>query len=833
VKRAAVALAGLTLASCDWFSRTAPPPPPRGLVLVLAAGLEPGLAGARNLERLARQGRAFSQAFAASPEPEEARAAVLGSAVSDLATPFRGAGFRVAGWSEPGATVPAAGAVDVLLRETGRGAPSGANDALTAWLRDQKGRFLVVASIGSPAGPPAVPAREPEKRAPALPRIAAADLAFGDRPGALLEPAAWSAPARERAAAAVLGRSLSADASLGRLLGAVERGAPGAALIVVGDPPADRGSHGVVDRPGLFDDTLRSTLVFSVPGLSRPGRASLAPVSTRDVRPTLLALAGLGGETGSGHSLLPQLADPGAASTDEVVSSAERRAGRVGRSARSARWRFTEWPDGSRELYDHDADPSEITNLASRPDAQAIVAELARAFDAPAASIAATPRADGPREPASRPNVLLVVMDDLNTRVGAWGAPVRTPNIDRLAARGVRFERAYVAVAMCSPSRMSLLTGWRPERTGVWNNLDPPRPEGARPLQEHFAANGYATAAIGKIYHFPERFRWDVQEEHPLVVEDEREGAPAPGDEGLWSAAAGGDLDQPDGRRALRAVRLLEGYRRRPFFLAVGFVRPHLRWIAPARYFGFYPSEAVTLSAYPADDLADVPAIAIKTRPQPLPGLPLLGREPPGLVRDPDFRRRAIAAYEACTTFVDAQLGMLLAALDRLDLWRTTTVVLIGDNGFHLGEHDGLLRKDTLFEEGLHVPLIVVPPGRTRGAVASAPVEISDLYPTLVELSGLPAVDGLDARSLGPLIENPLGPGRGPALSYRRVQPPERGYSIRTARWRYTLWPDGSEELYRSGREPEGSENLAAQEERSPDKHALRARLTALVAPRR
>ena len=591
--------------------------------------------------------------------------------------------------------------------------------------------------------------------------------------------------------------------------------------------------------------------MVAAPRLSQPGRASAAPVSTRDVGPTLLALAGVAGEGRlAGHSLLAQLADPDARAEDEVLSSAARSAGRVGRSARSARWRFTEWPDGSAELYDHQADAQEITNLAARSEHRATIEELRRAFVAPAAVVApaagTTPPAGaaaasrfvpGParlpapaaaRPPAPRRNVLLVVLDDLNTRVGAWGAPVRTPHIDRLAARGVRFEHAYAAVAMCSPSRVSLMTGWRPERTGVWNNQDPPRPAAAVPLQEHFAAHGYRTAAIGKIYHFPDQFRWDVQEEHPQLVEDERDEAPAAGGEGLWSAAEGSDLDQPDGQRALRATRLLERFRGRPFFLAVGFVRPHLRWIAPARYFGFYPPDEVILASYPADDLADVPAIAVKTRPQPLPGLPLLGREPPGLVRDPAVRRQAIAAYEACTTFADAQVGLLLQALDRLHLWESTVVVLIGDNGFHLGEHAGLLRKDTLFEEALRVPLLVVAPGGRPG-VASAPVELSDVYPTLVELAGLPAVPGLDARNLAPLLSDPAGPGRGPAISYRHVRPPGRAWSLRTGRLRYTLWPDGSEELY-DAPSSGGVQNLASRPERTAEKQALRARLEGLLA---
>ena len=251
------------------------------------------------------------------------------------------------------------------------------------------------------------------------------------------------------------------------------------------------------------------------------------------------------------------------------------------------------------------------------------------------------------------------------------------------------------------------------------------------------------------------------------------------GGERLFVAAPGEDRDQPDGQRALRAVRLLERYRQRPFFLALGLVRPHRRWIAPARYFGLYPPETITPVPFPPDDLADVPAIAVKTKPQPLPGLPLLGREPPGLVTDPALRRQAIAAYQACTTFADAQVGLVLDALDRLDLWRSTVVVLMGDNGYHLGEHGGLLRKDTLFEEALHVPLIVAAPG-LRPAVVRAPVELMDVYPTIVELAGLPAVADLDAQSLVPQLEHPEAASRRPALSYRRVQPPERAWSIRT-----------------------------------------------------
>ena len=821
--------------SCVLVSPAREPPPARGVVLVLAAGFGGGLDAKRTpaLARLESAGRSFESAFAPDPDPAAARAAL---ALGPLASQLHSRGVPVAGLGD-GLTLPVdPKALD--LRMAGPVSSPETAAAFEAWLRAQAGSFVLLAAVGSPArggGPP--PATLAGAFAPPLPRIALGDLAFSDRPGGEQRPPAWSEPARQRAEAAQLERALSADRELAELVALVERAAPGAATIVVGDPPPDRGLHGRLQRAdALFDDSLRATLVVATPGLAQPGRASSRLVSTLDVVPTLLALVGLPPAPGlEGRSLMPLLADVSGVGRSEVVSSVHRRAGRLGRSLRSPRFRYSEWPDGSRELYDHDADPGEHTNLATRPEHAATIAELERAAAEPSATAAASP----PGLPArARPrNVVLVVVDDLNTRVGAWGAPVQTPAIDRLAARGVRFDRAYAQVAMCSPSRVSMLTGWRPERTGVWQNEDPPRPSRAVPLQELFSAAGAVTAGIGKIYHSPADFRWEISEaqldelvEHPDVVEA---GAPgAPGGAELWSKAPGGDADQPDGRRARRAVSLVERRESRPFFLALGLVRPHRRWIAPARYFDLYPLERVALAPYPDDDLADVPAIAVKTQAQPLPGLALLGREPPGLVRDAGLRRQAIAAYQACVSFADAQLGLVLDALDRHDRWKDTVVVLVGDNGFHLGEHGGLLRKDTLFEEALRVPLVVAAPALPHpGAVVRAPVELLDVYPTNVELAGLASPADLDGRSLVPLLDDPEGPGRGVARSWRRVQPPERGVSLRTERFRYTLWPDGSEELYdRRARAPE-SENLARRPDLSAEKARLRARLEALLAP--
>ena len=233
----------------------------------------------------------------------------------------------------------------------------------------------------------------------------------------------------------------------------------------------------------------------------------------------------------------------------------------------------------------------------------------------------------------------------------------------------------------------------------------------------------------------------------------------------------------------------------------------------------------------PDDDLADVPAIAVKTQPQPLPGLPLLGREPPGLVRDAALRRQAIAAYQACVSFADAQVGLVLDALDRHDRWKDTVVVLVGDNGFHLGEHGGLLRKDTLFEEALRVPLIVAAPGpaASRRGGAGARRAARRLPDDRRAGRASPPVRAWTAGASSRSSRTPRRPGAAPPAPGGGCSRPSGALSLRTERLRYTLWPDGSEELYdRRGRGPE-SENLAPRAEWAAEKARLRARLEAVV----
>ena len=388
--------AALTLGletSCALLSPAREPPPARGVVLVLAAGFGGGVDERRTpaLARLAAGGRAFEAAFAPEPEPVAARAALVGGPLPSL---LRSRGVSVAGLGD-GVTLP----IDPTLldlRLVGSVSEPQAATGLEAWLRARRESFVLLAALGSPArgGGPA-PATLAGAFGPPLPRIALGDLAFTDRPGGERRPPAWSEPARQRAEATQLERALTTDRELAQLVALVERAAPGAATIVIGDPPPDRGLHGRLERAAaLFDDTLRSTLVVATPGLARPGRASSRLVSTLDAIPTLLALAGLSPEPGlEGRSLMPLLADPSGAGRDEVVSSVVRKAGRLGRSLRSERFRYNDWPDGSRELYDHDADPGEHTNLARREEHAATIAGLERALaDASAGACPPCPR---------------------------------------------------------------------------------------------------------------------------------------------------------------------------------------------------------------------------------------------------------------------------------------------------------------------------------------------------------------------------------------------------------------------------------------------------------
>lgn len=450
------------------------------------------------------------------------------------------------------------------------------------------------------------------------------------------------------------------------------------------------------------------------------------------------------------------------------------------------------------------------------------------------------------KNPAGRPNVLFLISDDLNNSIGCYGHPlVKTPNIDRLAARGVRFDRAYCQFPLCGPSRNSMLTGLYPNSSGILRNAEIFRQTVPQQisLPQAFRRHGYFAGRIGKLYHYnvprsigtnghDDPGSWEM-ELNPAGV-DRLEEEPhiftlTPGQFGgtlSWYASPKPDANHTDGLQAADAEWVLERCAKqkdRPFFLAVGFFRPHTPYVSPKGYFEPYPEAQMPVVQGVKEDQKDIPAL----------GLASYKREQDKLTDE--LRRKCVQAYFASITFMDAQVGRVLDALDRLGLAENTIVVFTSDHGYHLGEH-GLWQKQSLFEESARVPLIIAAPGVARnGGVAETPVGLVDVYPTLAELCGVEAPNNLQGQSLAPILKDPEAKGRGWALTQvmrgagggRRVF----GYSLRTPRWRYTEWDDGNRgrELY--DHETDGKEltNLADVSAHAKTVAELSAKLRAAV----
>jgi uncharacterized sulfatase len=439
---------------------------------------------------------------------------------------------------------------------------------------------------------------------------------------------------------------------------------------------------------------------------------------------------------------------------------------------------------------------------------------------------------------AANPNVLFIVSDDLAARLGCYGDPLaKTPHLDRLAGRGVLFNRAYCQFPLCNPSRASFLTGLRPDTIRIYENSTHLRETSPRvqTLGQTFMRAGYYVARIGKLYHYGVpahigtdsyddfqswHYRFnpygrDRDDENQIVsIRPEAKGPGRFGATLSWLAAEGADTEQTDGIAATHAIALLEKLKDqpRPFFLAVGFYRPHTPYVAPRKWFDLYPPERIELPKVPAGYRDTIPKAA----------LPFRADEE----KITDHQRRlAIQAYHASTSFMDAQVGRLLDALDRLGLARNTIVLFLSDHGYHLYEHE-YWQKMSLFEVSARVPLMLaLPDGTSAGKVCRRPVELIDLHATLADLCNVRAPSRLEGKSLRPLLRNPDASWTKPALTQvaRQVQRPVvnglpeptrvnlMGYSIRTERWRYTEWNGGKQgvELYDHTTDPEELKNLA------------------------
>jgi iduronate 2-sulfatase len=450
-------------------------------------------------------------------------------------------------------------------------------------------------------------------------------------------------------------------------------------------------------------------------------------------------------------------------------------------------------------------------------------------------------------EETSKPNVLFIAVDDLRPLLGCYGnVQMKTPHIDRLARQGVLFERAYCQFAACGPTRASVLTGMYPEQNGVFDQVADFRKTAPDvvSLPEHFKENGYMTVGMGKVFHHghqdsPSSRSWSrwiqslgpgyqlksnideikqkraalevrkqagetfsVHQEYILTVGPATEAADVP------------DSKYPDGMLADAAIKELNTLREQPqpFFLALGFRKPHLPLIVPEKYWDLYDPEKLV-----PPEPRKAPVGAPLFHPHDSYELRSYGDIPKSGEIPGDIRRRVAHGYYAACSFIDAQVGRVLDELDRLGLSENTVIVLWGDHGFHLGEN-GIIAKDTNYEASLHAPLIISGPVQqdmSRGGRSKALVEFVDMFPTLCDLAGLPVPEQCAGDSLAPLLKNPAGKIKEAVFSVNRRswQHDKTGYAMTTDRYRYIRWEDpageiASEELYDYEKHPAEVRNL-------------------------
>ena len=435
---------------------------------------------------------------------------------------------------------------------------------------------------------------------------------------------------------------------------------------------------------------------------------------------------------------------------------------------------------------------------------------------------------------AEKPNVLLICVDDLKPVLGCYGdASAKTPHLDALAARSLRLDRAYCNQAVCSPSRNALMTGLRPQTLGIYDlptNFRKSRPD-AVTVAQYFMAHGYRTEAMGKILHVghgnvEDTASWSVPHFKPkakqyVLAENEAPKVAKPNPGPSWKDPRGApteSADVPDetygdGQIALEAVRRLKTAKEtgKPFFMGVGFLKPHLPFVAPKKYWDLH-------------DPANLPQPSGETLPD---GAPEYAGQSSGELRQyqgvpggkealgPELTRHLIHGYYAATSYTDACIGLVLAALEETGLADTTLIVLWGDHGWHLGDH-GIWCKHTNYEQAARIPLMIAMPGGS-GSVSQALVETVDIFPTLAELAGLPLPEGLDGKSFASLFADPKATHRDHTI---HVYPRNDllGRAIRTDRHRLVEWKEpGADpataefELYDYAVDPHETKNLAAE----------------------
>ena len=423
---------------------------------------------------------------------------------------------------------------------------------------------------------------------------------------------------------------------------------------------------------------------------------------------------------------------------------------------------------------------------------------------------------------SKKPNVLMISIDDMNDWVGFMnGHPnTKTPHMDRLAARGTVFMNAHTASPHCSPSRTAIMSGLRPSTTGIYAQTKDrdlaKTPAGKGPyLSNWFANNGYKTMGKGKVFHeyapkgaFQEfdgtrekprfgpkpkqRFKWDKK-----------------GTGTDWGAFPEHNEDIPDMQTANWAVQQLQQDHKKPFFLAVGFVLPHVPWYAPQEWFDLHPLDSIEVPPYMKDDMDDIPKMGKQIA--DMPSMPTTE-----WMKENHEWKKAIQAYLATISIVDYCVGTVIEALEESGYAKNTVVILWSDHGYHLGEKNRFA-KQSLWERSTRVPLVITAPGYKGGQFTEAPASLMDVYPTLLDLCGLPENPTNEGVSLVPLLKNPDVDWPHVALTTYG----ENNHSVRSKRYRYIRYEDGSEELYDHQADPNEWKNLAA----NPEYEAIKADL--------
>jgi arylsulfatase A-like enzyme len=437
-----------------------------------------------------------------------------------------------------------------------------------------------------------------------------------------------------------------------------------------------------------------------------------------------------------------------------------------------------------------------------------------------------------------KPNILLLLSDDLNTALSGFGHPqCKTPRLDALAKRGVRFENMHCQYPVCGASRASLMTGLYPYTNGMLGNTGKLRKNlpDVVTLSQLFRNNGYRAGRVSKIYHMGIPFEIIAgtanHDDAPSWDETVNIKAPeqnAPGEKTEWSPkdkgsqtftgieASTGDLEHADGMAADAAIEFLKRNKNKPFFLGCGFVRPHVPLVAPAKYFDLYDREAMVAPKVPAGDLDDVPAIIRNYKSIDRYGV------------TPELHKGLLEAYYASISYMDAQVGRVLDTLDELGLRKNTIVIFSSDHGYLLGHHNKF-QKQHLFEESTRVPFILSVPwmSKSHGQASGHITELIDLYPTIAELGGLTPPADLHGTSLVPLLEDPSSKKWNKDLAFTISR--SGGESIRTKDWRFTHWGFGTKgsELYDRKNDPDEFTNLAMDPKYADRLEQLKARLEA------